>query len=67
MKHHHQEQIAKNFPLQQKGKTETSEVLLMPKQEYLQREYELLKLSNAPKGTSIDPLHRHRKKPSGPL
>ena len=34
----------------------------MLKQEQLQREYELLKMSDAPKWTSIDPLHRHWKK-----
>ena len=30
----------------------------------MQREYELLKMSDAPKWTSIDPLHRHWKKNS---
>ena len=43
MKHHHQKQIAKNFPLQQNGKQKKSGVLHMLKQEQLQREYELLK------------------------
>ena len=36
----------------------------MLKPEQLQREYELLKMSDAPKWTSIDPLHRHWKKNS---
>ena len=36
----------------------------MLKQEQLQREYELLKMSDAPIWTSIDPLHRHWKKNS---
>ena len=34
----------------------------MLKQEQLQRDHELLKMANAPKWTSIDPLHRHWKK-----
>ena len=34
----------------------------MLKQEQLQREYELLKISNAPKWTSIDPLHQNWKR-----
>ena len=62
MKHHHQKQITKNFPLQQNGKQKKSVVLLMLKQEQLQRDHELLKMANAPKWTSIDPLHRHWKK-----
>ena len=36
----------------------------MLKQEQLQRDHELLKMANAPKWTSIDPLHRHWKKNS---
>ena len=34
----------------------------MLKQEQLQRDHELLKVADAPKWTSIDPLHRHWKK-----
>ena len=34
----------------------------MLKQEQLQRDHELFKMANAPKWTSIDPLHRHWKK-----
>ena len=30
----------------------------------MQRDHELLKMANAPKWTSIDPLHRHWKKNS---
>ena len=36
----------------------------MLKQEELPRDHELLKMANAPKWTSIDPLHRHWKKSS---
>ena len=34
----------------------------MVKQEQLQRDHELFKMANAPKWTSIYPLHRHWKK-----
>ena len=39
----------------------------MLKQEQLQRDQELLKIANAPKWTSIDPLQRHWKKTLWPI
>ena len=67
MKHHHQKQIAKNFPLQPKGKQKKSGVLGVLKHEQLQREYELLKCQMLLNGHLWIPCIGIRRKLSGPL